>query len=243
MRAADGSDPSIPDDVSVIAFGDVHGCLDKLEPLLKRIEKRVTGFPGRRHIVVSVGDLIDRGPESAGVVERLSKGVAGCETVVLRGNHEQMMLDFIAGGEDAEAWLYNGGFDTLTSYGLDLHAAVAERSGTDGLRRALMEKLPAHHLRFLRQAPLFFECGDYFFVHAGVRPGIRLDQQAEQDLIWIREEFLLWKRPFAKKIVHGHTPVATPTIKPNRINLDTGACFGGALTAVLLEGADVTLFP
>ena len=242
MKAADGLDPHIPDEVSVIAFGDVHGSLDKLQPLLARIEKRAADFPERRHVVVSLGNLIDRGSDSAGVVERLARGVVGCETVVLRGNHEQMMLDFVQDAARAEAWLSNGGFDTLLSYGLDLHAITTESSGPHGLQRALLENLPSEHLSFLLKTPLFLDLGGYFFVHAGVRPGIALEEQSPEDLLWIRDEFLQWKKPFDRKIVHGHTAVKTPVFSANRINLDTGACFGGPLSAVLFEGASATLF-
>jgi serine/threonine protein phosphatase 1 len=232
----------IPDGLSIIAFGDVHGCADRLDSLLDRIAERVAEFPERRHIVVSVGDLIDRGPDSARVVARLIEGVPGCEVVVLRGNHEAMMLDFIHGDEDAENWLHNGGLHTMASYGIDRYKVLAEEASLDALRRALLANLPPEHLAFVLATRFSFECGGYFFVHAGVRPGVPLDRQKEEDLIWIRDEFLDWEGDFGKRIVHGHTPVDVATFKPNRINLDTGACFGGPLTAVLIEGSEVTLF-
>ncbi|WP_413989872.1 metallophosphoesterase family protein [Labrys okinawensis] len=238
----DRVEPRIPDGISIIAFGDVHGSYDKLEALLERVAERVAEFPERRHVLVSVGDLVDRGPDSAPVVGRLADGIEGCETVVLAGNHEAMMLDFIRGGENAQAWLHNGGLRTMTSYGVDLEGLLAEGPTLHTLRIALMDKIPPHHLSFLMGRPLTFECGDYFFVHAGVRPGRPLDQQDEEDLLWIREEFLDFDGDFGKRIVHGHTPVDVATFKPNRINLDTGACFGGPLTAVLIEGSEVTIF-
>ncbi|WP_187829789.1 metallophosphoesterase family protein [Labrys sp. KNU-23] len=234
--------PAIPDDVSVIAFGDVHGCYDKLENLLEQIEARLAALPERRHIVVSVGDLVDRGPDSARVVDRLAAGLPGCELKVLKGNHEAMMLDFIRGGEDAEAWLHNGGLRTLASYGVDLERTLAEGPTLHGLRRAFLDAIPEHHLAFLAKMPLSYGCGDYFFVHAGVRPGRPPDRQDEEDLLWIRNEFLDWDGDFGKRIVHGHTPVDIATFRHNRINLDTGACFGGPLTAVLLEGTEATIF-
>jgi calcineurin-like phosphoesterase family protein len=242
MKAADGFDPSIPDGICVIAFGDVHGCLDKLQALLERIEAHAAAFPQQHHIVVSLGNLIDRGPDSAGVVERLTKGVLGCELVVLRGNHEQMLLDFAHDADAAEPWLCNGGFDTLLSYGLDLNAITDEKGGPQGLQRALLEKLPREHLGFLSATRLSFDFGGYFFVHAGVRPGVALDGQAQHDLLSIREDFLQWRKPFARKIVHGHTPVKVPAFNANRINLDTGACFGGPLSAILMQGTEATLF-
>ncbi|CAM5776540.1 ser/threonine protein phosphatase [Labrys miyagiensis] len=236
------SAPRIPDGISVIAFGDVHGCYDKLEALLERVSERVAAFPERRHILVSVGDVVDRGPDSARAVERLARGVEGCELVVLAGNHEAMMLEFLRGGEAAGTWLYNGGLRTLASYGVDLEQALAEGANLEDLRLALIDRMPQHHIGFLAGRPLTFECGDYFFVHAGVRPGVALDRQDEEDLIWIREDFLAFEGDFGKRIVHGHTPVGVATFKPNRINLDTGACFGGALTAVLIEGTEATIF-
>jgi len=237
-----GGRPRLPDGVSIVAIGDVHGCLDKLEPVLGRIARHAAASPERRHIVVSIGDLVDRGPNSAQVVARMAEGVPGCETVVLRGNHEAMMLDFLRGTEDAENWLHNGGLLTMASYGVDLQKIAEEGFDLDRLRRALIERMPAHHVAFLASLPLSFECGDYFFVHAGVRPGRALDAQVEEDLLWIRDEFLEWRGGFGKRIVHGHTPVEVATFAPNRINLDTGACFGGPLTAVLIEGAGVTMF-
>jgi len=166
--------PRIPDGISLIAFGDVHGCSDKLEALLERVAERVADFPERRHVLVSVGDLVDRGPDSARVVARLAGGIEGCELVVLAGNHEAMMLDFIRGGEAAESWLHNGGLSTMASYGVDLDQVLADGASLHSLRRALMEKLPPEHLGFLAGRPLTFVCGDYFFVHAGVRlPGLR----------------------------------------------------------------------
>jgi serine/threonine protein phosphatase 1 len=239
---SDSPEPHVPEGISLIAFGDVHGCLDKLESLLKRIAERVAEFPERRHIMVSVGDLVDRGPDSAQVVERLIQGIPGCETVVLRGNHEAMMLEFIRGGEDGENWLYNGGVHTLRSYGIDLVKSLAEDATLDSLRRKFCEVLPQKHLAFLLASPLLYECGGYAFVHAGVRPGRPLEKQDDEDLLWIRDEFLQWEGDFGKKIVHGHTPVEVATFNTNRINLDTGACFGGPLTAVLFEGREAAVF-
>ena len=226
----------LPDDVSIIAFGDVHGCFDKLEPLLERIAARAAASPQRRHIAVSVGDLVDRGPDSALVVDRLAGGLPGCELVVLRGNHEAMMLDFLRSGEGAENWLRNGGLHTLASYGVDLATMAAEGVGADGLRRAFLERLPARHLSFLLASPLSFACGDYFFVHAGVKPGVPLHAQSPDDLRWIRAEFLDHRDGHEKMIVHGHNISENVDERSNRIGIDTGAYRSGRLTAIGLQG-------
>jgi serine/threonine protein phosphatase 1 len=241
--------PRLPDNLSIIAFGDVHGCLDELEALLQRIEFYGASFPERRLVVISLGDLIDRGIDSAGVIERLIEGVEGCETIVLRGNHEQMMLDFIDANANEQQWGHIGCFETMASYGIDARRVLSDhlplsqvRRALPDLRRDFLEKLPNYHLDFLRNCPLHLSFGDYFFVHAGVRPNVGLEQQDPQDLLWIRDEFLEFQGPFEKMIVHGHSPCEAVEFCSNRINLDTGACLGGPLTAVLFEGTEATIF-
>ena len=233
--------PRMPAGTSIVAFGDVHGRLDLLEPILRRIETRAAQTPDRRHVVVSLGDIVDRGPDSAGVVERLLRGVAGCELVVLKGNHEQVMLDFWAGTPESWSWLTWGGLETLASYGIAVDAAPRGEAGVAALRRAVREHLPQVHLDFFRRLPLSVSFGDYFFVHAGARPGVPLAGQSEHDLLWIREELHLSGYRFEKKIVHGHTPVREPEFRRNRINLDTGAFATGRLTAALFEDDRVSL--
>ncbi|QEN88076.1 serine/threonine protein phosphatase [Labrys sp. KNU-23] len=241
--------PRIPDGLSIIAFGDVHGCLNELQDLLDRVEAHAAVRPERRYIVISLGDLIDRGTDSAGVIERLVEGVPGCETIMLRGNHEQMMLDFIDASSNEQQWGRIGCFETMASYGIDARRVLSERlplaqvrQALPDLRRAFLAKLPAYHLNFLRNTPLHVTFGDYFFVHAGVRSYVALDRQDPQDLLWIRGEFLDFPGDFGKKIVHGHSPCDEIEFRPNRINLDTGVCLGGPLSAVLFEGAQATIF-
>jgi serine/threonine protein phosphatase 1 len=174
-------------------------------------------------------------------VERLCHGLQHCELVALRGNHEEAMLSFLAGRPSGRQWLEFGGKETLRSYGVDLTSLGRGRTTPDDLRAALTARLPQAHLDFLSAMPASFELGGYLFVHAGLRPGVAIAAQSEQDLVWIRDEFLRWDGPFEKKVVHGHTPAAEPEFRDNRINLDTGAYATGRLTAAVLEDAFVTL--
>jgi len=232
----------VPPGLSIIAFGDVHGHLDLMEEILTKAQMRAATMPERRHVVISLGDLVDRGPDSAGVVERLMGGVPGCDLVVLRGNHETLMLEFLAGSSAATSWLSWGGLETLQSYGVDTAGLSVTGGDVEVLRRRFRARVPQSHVAFLKSRPLSATFGDYFFVHAGARPGIPLDEQEEQDLIWIREEMHVSPYRFEKRIVHGHTPVAAPRIGRTQINLDTGACYGGTLTAMLFEDARVRMF-
>lgn len=233
--------PRVPDGMSIVAIGDVHGHLALLEPILRQVEARAAVRPERRHVVVCLGDLVDRGPDSAGVVERLLAGVAGCELVALKGNHEAAMLDFIAGRLGPMAWLDWGGLETVESYGVPVRRSWLAGVDAPALLRDFRERLPQAHLDFFRRMPLSVSFGDYFFVHAGARPGVPLAEQSEHDLLWIRDEMHRSSYRFEKKIVHGHTPVREPEFLGNRINLDTGAYASGRLTAALFEDDRVSL--
>lgn len=200
------------------AIGDVHGCVDKLQALLAACEQ-VRG--GREARYVLVGDYIDRGPHSRDVVDFLihRQRSEGSHLVCLRGNHEQMLLDAAASGRtvpDLLDWLSNGGEQTLHSY--EVHDPVL---------------LPGLHLDWIKGLPLSFSDSQRHYVHAGIRPGIALADQAAEDLLWIREPFLSSGAACASFIVHGHTPTASglPDLRNHRLNLDTGACYGGVLTA------------
>jgi serine/threonine protein phosphatase 1 len=231
--------PRIPPGMTVTAIGDVHGHLDLLEPYLAEAEARAVRHPHRRHRVILLGDVIDRGPRSADTVERLCRGLGHCELTVLRGNHEEAMLDFITGEPNGRHWLEFGGRDTIRSYGVTV--PTGGRIDANDLREALIGALPRPHLKFLESLPVSVTLGDYFFVHAGARPGRALGQQTLRDLLWIREEFLASTARFEKKIVHGHTPVPEPDFRDNRINLDTGAYGSGRLTAAVFEDDQVAL--
>lgn len=218
---------TLPPGRRVYAVGDIHGCLDRLASLHERIGDDLAARPVERPLLVHLGDYVDRGPDSAGVVRRLVGGFAGASVVNLKGNHEQMMLDALDGGApDAFVhWMQNGGRASLRSWAVPVAAEAAE----------MRDHIPADHLRFLRGLALFHREGGYVFVHAGVRPGWPAERQSPEDLMWIREPFLSWSGDFGAVVVHGHTPMEGPVVKSNRIGIDTGAVLGGPLTCAVLE--------
>lgn len=224
---------SLPDNLRLYAVGDIHGCSDLLDKLFAGIETIERQRPSATSHMVFLGDYVDRGRDSFGVVERLLHGLpAGMEADFLMGNHERMMLDGLSSEQALELWLANGGGTMIESY-----AAAARRNGVPLHRwEALSDMLPPEHLQFFEDLQTSVQYGDYMFVHAGVRPGVPLDQQAAHDLLWIRKPFLEFDGSFGKTIVHGHTPVSAPQVHANRIAIDTGAVFTGRLTALVLEG-------
>jgi serine/threonine protein phosphatase 1 len=200
------------------AIGDIHGCYGKLCNLLDHC---MAHRGARDFRLVFLGDYVDRGEQSREVVELLieTQAQAPDRIVCLKGNHEEMLLTAAKGG-DAEVWLYNGGDTTLASYGVDRAADI-----------------PSAHLQWFEALALAITDEQRFFVHAGVRPGIPLQQQSKNDLLWIREPFLSDPRDHGLYVVHGHTPSRSraPELRRNRLNLDTGACFGGPLTAAAFD--------
>lgn len=185
-------------------------------------------------IEVYLGDYIDRGPASRDVLGRLIGRSQIRRTVCLKGNHEEFAVEFMRSPEVLGNWQHCGGLETLMSYGLrpPMNADLEEQTN---LMNAFKAALPHNHVDFLARLHVFFSCGDFFFVHAGVRPRVPLDQQREQDMLWIREEFLSHEADFGKMVVHGHTPVLAPEFRPNRINIDTGAFATGVLTCLRIE--------
>ncbi|WP_374305519.1 metallophosphoesterase family protein [Methylocella sp.] len=230
--------PTLPPGVRIYATGDVHGRDDLLEPLLERIDEDIARHPVERPISVFLGDYIDRGPKSAEVVSRLIERCAQGRTICLRGNHELYVPEFLRNPPILRSWGQYGGLSTLLSYGLSPSLSPAPEEEEE-LAAELDHVLPDSHRRFYETLPLSFSCGDYFFVHAGVRPGAALARQRDEDLLWIRDDFLTCEEPFEKIIVHGHTPVMEPDVRRNRINVDTGAYATGRLTCLRLEGRDV----
>jgi serine/threonine protein phosphatase 1 len=220
---------TLPPGQRVYAIGDVHGCIDRLAALHEIIADDIAIRPAEQTILVHLGDYIDRGLDSAQVVDWLINGppVPADEIVNLMGNHEHMMLAAIAGvdKEAASLWLTNGGADSLLSWGISRLVPPREWAS----------HIPPQHLVFLRDLAISFRVGPYLFVHAGILPGVPLDRQSRHDMLWIREPFLSSRADHGAVIVHGHTPKREPVIQPNRIAIDTGAVLGGALTCVVLE--------
>jgi len=228
--------PRLPDGIRVYAFGDIHGRSDLLKKMFTVIDADMERNPASRSIEVFLGDYVDRGPDSAHTLDLLLDRSLYRETVFLKGNHEAFFLEVLRDPSKLEEWRQFGGLQTLMSYGIQPSINPDASEQTD-LISALIEVMPADHLRFLESLRPTFVCGDFFFVHAGVRPGIPLKKQQEADLLWIRSEFLDCDEDFGKFIVHGHTPVREPEIRPNRINIDTGAYATGNLTLLTIEGS------
>ncbi len=229
-----GRRTSVPAGLRIYAIGDIHGRLDLLEELLARIKADIARRPIVRPVYVFLGDYIDRGPASRETIDRLIEHGETNETVFLKGNHELIALKCLSDRSLFDQWLRLGGLETLVSYG------VRPESPTRGnqiveLQSAFHHALPPKHFRFFRDLQNSFACGDFFFVHAGVKPDVELSQQKESDLFWIRGEFLSSNRAFGKIIVHGHTPTREIEVRPNRINIDTGAFATGRLTCLVLE--------
>jgi serine/threonine protein phosphatase 1 len=229
----------------VYAVGDVHGRYDLLKQLLARIAADRHGRAGgERPMLVFCGDYIDRGPQSAQVVEAMVwlGRRPEFELRTLKGNHEQAMLRFVEQPEENLDWLRFGGAETLQSYGVQPPPQRGDAADLVAARDALVRNLPASHRRFLEGLETMVVVGDYAFVHAGVRPGAPLDEQVEDDLLWIRQDFLAAPGPFEKVIVHGHTCSERPEVLAHRIGLDTGAYATGVLTAARLDDGGVAVF-
>jgi serine/threonine protein phosphatase 1 len=230
--------PRAPAGRRVYAVGDIHGRADLLERLHARISDDATAAAadGVQAVVVYLGDYVDRGAQSRDVIDILSGDpLPGFERIFLKGNHEDMMLRFLAGPADP-LWLFNGGTQTLASYDAMGSSLETGHWDLEGMRRRLAAALPASHLEFLRSLRLAHEEGDYLFVHAGVRPGRPLAEQNGEDLMWIRGPFLGASAPFGRFVVHGHTITSQPEVRTNRIGIDTGAFFSDVLTCLVLEG-------
>jgi serine/threonine protein phosphatase 1 len=224
--------PRIPEGTRIYAVADIHGRADLLGALLERIDSHLRAFPIARPIQVFLGDYIDRGPRSREVLDLLIERRRHCDMICLRGNHETLALGFLDDPFMLSDWSRVGGRDTLFSYGVSPGSGHrAQRKAAGAFRQAL----PDNHRQFLQDLPLSFTLGDFFFVHAGVRPGVPLHEQNERDLLWIRQDFLLHQGDFGKVVIHGHTPTLEPDVRPNRINIDTGACATGRLTCLILE--------
>lgn len=222
-----------PDGERLYVIGDIHGQLDLLNRLLDKIKNHAQTNEGKNTIVY-VGDYIDRGPNSRGVVDRILQSIPGFTARYLRGNHDQAILDFLADPLFYRVWKNYGAPETLISYGVRPPLFDDPQSFVQ-TRNLFASSLPADHRNFFENLELSVEAGDYFIVHAGVRPGVDFASQSAQDLMWIRDEFLLSGRDHGKVVIHGHTPTEEVVRLKNRIGIDTGAYMSGRLTALVLE--------
>jgi len=237
----------------IYAIGDIHGRRDLLEALHVKILADAARADAPAKTIVYLGDYVDRGPDSRGVVDLLANGpvagfndgplpgfddgpLPGFKSVHLKGNHEALLLDFLDRGARLDGWLLNGAAATLKSYGVEAPGLGADSDTVATTQNALSAALPDAHLAFLRSLRPSFAAGGYFFAHAGVRPGVSLRRQRAEDLLWIRDAFLASDKSFGKLVVHGHTITREPHVAPNRIGIDTGAFESGVLTCLVAEG-------
>ena len=219
----------LPEGRRIYAIGDVHGCDVQLGDLHEIIAEDLARRPVEAPLLLHIGDYVDRGADTAGVLQRLltETPIPGLPVVNLVGNHDETMLHALSGDRAAATdWLFAGGAPALQSYGID----------PDSPRESWPEQVPPEHLDFLRGLTLTHRDGGYFFVHGGVRPGVPLEQQAREDLLRMRQPFLYSEMSFGAVVVHGHSPVRDPVVRHNRIAIDTGAVFGGKMTCLVLEG-------
>jgi serine/threonine protein phosphatase 1 len=227
--------PRIPSDTRIYAIGDVHGRADLLRQMFSAIDNSLMTHPVENALQVLLGDYIDRGPNSREVIDTLLARARRHQLVCLKGNHESYAVQFLSDPSVLSEWRRVGGVNTLLSYGVRPATRDDPRTQRE-IAEAFRAAMPESHHRFLRNLALSFTCGDFFFTHAGVRPGISLARQWEQDLLWIRNDFLGHREDFGKIIVHGHTPAKKADIRSNRINIDTGAYVTGRLTCLILQG-------
>lgn len=238
--------PAAPEGVRLYAVGDIHGCRAHLRTLLRRIAEDAAAGADATVRIVFVGDYVDRGPDSAGVIDDIvALGRDGLpdgravEVVALKGNHEDYFARFLDGDLSiAPQWMLNGGAETIASYDVEPPALHDDPTELARAQRDLAAALPAAHRRFLDGLAFSHRAGGYFFVHAGVRPGVALDDQDPTEMMWIRKPFLESAADFGAHVVHGHTPVSAVEERPNRLDIDTGACYGGQLTAVGFWGTE-----
>jgi serine/threonine protein phosphatase 1 len=224
----------VPNGNLVYCIGDIHGRDDLLRDMAGRVEADLKTRSFEDALTVFLGDYIDRGPGSKGVVERLSSGKWPTPITALTGNHEDFLLSFLADAAFLAFWRSQGGLETLHSYGVNIGPAMSGR-GYDKVQAAFTASFPKHHRDFLESLKVTATIGDYFFCHAGVRPGVALDRQTRDDLLNIREPFLSTEVEHGKLVVHGHTPDVAPEIRRNRIGIDTAAYATGRLTCLVLE--------
>jgi serine/threonine protein phosphatase 1 len=240
MAASEGVhllDARAPEGLRLYAIGDVHGRADLLAQMHALIRRELEEAPPRDWRVIHLGDYVDRGPASCGVLDLVVEaGRADPRMMALGGNHDIGFLDFLADPMNGALFLNYGGVETARSYGVDLDLGSTARL-VQG-HRDLIAAVPDAHLSLLQTLEFSATFGDFFFCHAGIRPGIELERQVVDDLVWIRDPFLTYAGPHPKVIVHGHTMEAEPEILPNRVNVDTGAWRSGRLSALVVDGVE-----
>jgi serine/threonine protein phosphatase 1 len=235
-----GRRPSVPAGLRIYAVGDIHGRLDLLDKLLARINADIAHRPTARPVWVFLGDYIDRGSSSRETIDRLIAHGEANETIFLKGNHEVIAMKCLSDRSMFDQWLRLGGEETLGSYGVRAETLLNGKRLVE-LQTAFHNALPQRHLRFFQDLQNTYVCGDFFFVHAGAKPDVELSEQKESDLLWIRGEFLSSNYDFGKIIVHGHTPSREIEVRPNRINIDTGAFATHRLTCLVLEAESLSV--
>ncbi|NGZ06136.1 MAG: serine/threonine protein phosphatase [Magnetococcales bacterium] len=230
----------MPAHTRVYVIGDIHGRADLLRQLHDLIRADWSELPTEwRKVVVYLGDYIDRGEESKQVIDLLlDDPLPDCERIFLKGNHEAELQDFLVNPTGGHLWTQFGGMATALSYQVHVPPMISAEERMRTLRDQLLEAMPTSHQAFFSSLRFRYELGDYYFVHAGVRPGIPFNRQRPPDLLWIREPFLLHDTPMEKMVVHGHTVMESPVQAPHRIGIDTGAWYSGRLTCLILEGGD-----
>lgn len=242
VKQTEPAPAGLPQNHRLYCIGDIHGRLDLLQEVHRKIAADVSDYDGIK-ILVYLGDYIDRGAQSKQVIDcLLDDNFPDFEKVFLMGNHEQVLLQFLSSKDAsiAHEWFKFGGLSTLASYGVNLRG-IPTTKDLERLRTEFREKFSAAHRNFFERLALNYEIGGYFFVHAGVRPKIKLHRQRPEDMLWIREEFLNSGVFHGRVIVHGHSVSDEPEIRPNRIGLDTGAYATGRLTCAVFEGLNCRL--
>lgn len=230
----------LPAGMRVYVVGDIHGHLNLLHAMHAAIDQVEASLPGADIHEVFLGDYVDRGPASAGVIEWLSAPSPKRNRICLRGNHEWMLQAYLAEPDGFDAWRSMGGGDTFASYGVE-RRIQADRLSRARMWREFQLALPQHHRAFLTELRSSHRIGDYLFVHAGVRPGVAIEKQSERDMLWIRSEFLDSDAEFGAMVVHGHSPARNVEFRRNRIGVDTGAYATRVLSCVMLEGGEATV--
>jgi serine/threonine protein phosphatase 1 len=228
----------VPDGIRLYCIGDIHGRADLLAAMFDGIGADLAEHPpAQQGILVFVGDYVDRGLQSREVIDMiLADPLPELTKVCLKGNHDESALQFLRDSQFGPIWFSYGGDATLLSYGVRMPAGKVGSERYEGMRQQFEAALPPSHLEFLTNLQMTYECGDYLFVHAGVRPGVAFADQNPEDLMWIREEFLDSRQDFGKVVVHGHSVSDAPELKRNRIGIDTGAYASNRLTCLILEG-------